>query len=101
MVTDAPFRKLALPILLAALIIAPPAIRGDADQAQVENMISYLESYYGPGVLQSRTFVGSEICLACHPDQAGWRTSMHATGFYDDVERHLQPARQVRRRSRL
>ncbi len=81
MTTKISYRKLALPLLLAALILAPPVMRGDMDEAQVEKMISYLESYYGPGVMQSRTFVGSEICLACHSDQAGWRTSMHATGF--------------------
>ncbi len=54
-----------------------------AGEDSSQRMISALEQFYGPGVAASQMYVGSEICLACHPDQEGWRGSLHATGFKD------------------
>ena len=42
---------------------------------------------------QPLNYVGSELCLSCHPKQAGWRSSLHATGLktVDDDRFSLRP----------
>lgn len=37
-----------------------------------------LLTYYTQAQLQAGTYVGSEFCIACHSDKAGWRDSKHA-----------------------
>jgi len=81
MTTKLNVRRRILPLIVFILIILPGLRAAEVDAPQAEAVVSALETYYGPGVDQSRTYVGSEICLACHPDQDQWRTSMHATGF--------------------
>ncbi|MEK7407262.1 MAG: multiheme c-type cytochrome [Acidobacteriota bacterium] len=65
-------------LLLTVALAAAGADRRLADQGSV---VALVESYYGPGAAASRIYVGAEVCLACHPAQAGWRRSLHATGL--------------------
>ena len=34
-----------------------------------------------PGAAQTTQYLGSQVCLSCHPDKQTWRNSMHATGL--------------------
>jgi len=51
------------------------------DEGVYQRMASILKWYYGPSAAESQMYVGAEMCLSCHPDEAGWRQSMHATAF--------------------
>jgi hypothetical protein len=61
-------------------MLAAPAPAA-SERADAESLIARLEMFYGSGVAASKVYVGSEFCLACHPAQEGWRSSLHATGL--------------------
>ncbi len=37
--------------------------------------------FLGKSIAQSPMYVGSEMCLSCHPEYSDWRATMHATGL--------------------
>ena len=71
-----------LSVVLCALLLAAPMVSAATrDESVYQRMSSVIEWYYGASAAESKMYVGSEMCLSCHPNQAGWRDSMHATGF--------------------
>lgn len=69
-------------VALALIVGGIAQGRGDkVDPAKVDRVMKAVTSYYGPAAAASKLYVGSEVCLACHPRQEGWRNSLHATGL--------------------
>ncbi|MBI4877561.1 MAG: hypothetical protein HY822_23265 [Acidobacteria bacterium] len=68
---------------VAALLTAgiPAQAKEEASRAQADRLISAIDAYYGPSAAESKVYVGSEFCLACHTGMAGWKNSLHATGL--------------------
>ena len=47
-----------------------PLSAASYDAARADEIVGYLQEMFGPGVAQSKTYVGSEVCAACHPDNS-------------------------------
>jgi hypothetical protein len=55
-----------------------------------------LQSIYTKQEMDDGVYVGSEFCLACHPEKAGWRTTKHARALRRPLTQHsLVPGRGV------
>jgi len=68
-------------MFLAILIASSLCSAATVDEGVYQRMASILNWYYGPSAAESQLYVGAEMCLACHPDKAGWRDTLHATGL--------------------
>jgi hypothetical protein len=73
--------KRALAALFLFLLVSSIAVPAEIDDTLYRRMTAAITSYYGQSAADSKMYVGSENCLACHPGQTAWRESMHATGF--------------------
>ncbi len=51
--------------------VARPGVTQSLQQA--------IRATYGTEAETTKAFIGSEICLACHTQHAGWRSSLHST----------------------
>jgi len=63
--------------------VGSPAKSGQASrQTRVvprgQTIASTLATYFTQKELQAGVYVGSEFCIACHEDHAGWRDTQHA-----------------------
>ncbi len=77
-------------VLAAAALIAAPALAGgpalavshgkvrtSVGQPQVQLAIAKLRTMYTQQELEAGVYVGSEFCIACHQDKAGFRDTLH------------------------
>lgn len=70
--------------LTLCLVLAFAGTQGAADDKRglsADQAVALVERSFRGEASASRLFVGAEICLACHPTKAGWKRSLHATGF--------------------
>ncbi len=70
-------------VLLTLVGVGPPARANRASpQTRIvsrdSSILSALSSYFTKKELEAGVYVGSEYCIACHPDYAGWRDTLHA-----------------------
>lgn len=68
-------------ILVVLLALAAVASAGTPPAVDAQTVQAAILSYYGPLAAESKLYVGSEACMVCHRDQAGWKNSLHATGL--------------------
>ncbi len=67
--------------LFTMMILIPAAALASRSALDPATVISQIQAYYGNAAADSQLYLGSEACLACHKQAAGWRTSLHATGL--------------------
>lgn len=71
-----------LPTLLATLMLLVAAGAGAQGALDNQNQLLLdLQSLYTKQELDQGVYVGSEFCLACHPDKATWRDTKHAVAL--------------------
>ncbi len=54
----------------------------------VNSLRTKLFETYGIKGLEEKVFVGSEFCLACHQDKAGWRKTKHSMTLRKPMEKY-------------
>jgi hypothetical protein len=61
-----------------------------------QNIIQTLNKMYTPAQLSAGVYVGSEVCLACHTKEAGWRDTLHSHALRKPMGMYtLQPGKGV------
>ncbi len=63
---------------------------------QGQNVLQTLHKLYTPAQLNAGVYVGSEVCLSCHTDAAGWRDTFHSHALRKPMGMYtLQPGQGV------
>lgn len=57
---------------------AKTRVTPEQSKAIAETLVQQLKTYHTGKRLSEGTYVGSEFCISCHQDQAGWRDTKHA-----------------------
>lgn len=79
--------------LVSAQIGAAPPPQQQINSGQ---LLLDLQALYTTKELNEGVYVGSELCLACHPSQDSWRDTRHAVALRrPDTRFSLQPSRGV------
>ncbi len=68
-------------VVVLALSFVPQLSAAKVDEYKARAMADVLLRYYGQSAAESKMYVGSEMCLACHESKVGWRDSLHGTAF--------------------